>query len=637
MKNPRLYGSSILIVMLIFLSFSGVARAQKNERPGKIIGTLDFDPKTDGFGFQNYGNQEHDWEDDLTVADMILLFGAKAVCVTGKTAETCVEKRPAEEWRVKTLQIMDGGHCEGMAVTSLSFFEQREFKKLTAPADFQPETESVNELEFPNDLIENYIAYFFVTQLFDGVYDYRKVYMDKGPVKTVKDLVDSMNDADATVYTLAVQKYENGKFKSGHAITPIAVEEFPSYYRIHVYDNNFPGETRYVTVQKGGKQTWQYHAAANPKDAASLYTGDLSTRSFFITPNEARYGKLFPAPFATDAEEGDEDSSGAGPETVEILVNDDADLLVTSGDGKRIGYDPAKKQTVNEIGGAKMIDLATGADDDLPPVLHLPYQPKNKPYTVTLSGKSLKKESRPDLIYSGPGFSVGFDGVRLDPNETLVFQISPDGKKISFTASADGETPEMYFSVNAPNGESYLVEVDGVDLQAGKTLTGEFDSAKGTFFFRDDDGAKDKYDVDFERVLSSGKIQKFETDNLDMGSAENFEMDFGEWDGQSPLCFRDDQDGKGFANDECVGQPNEDNDTDPDDADDEGDDEDSDIDNDGRLNNADDDDDGDGITDDQDPDDDGDGEVDGEDEPQFFQILARLMLSDSNRPGRARN
>jgi hypothetical protein len=614
MKNYNYQTILMTLTTFVFLLLSSLAALAQN---GKIIATLNFDPETDGFSFENPGNDTHNWQNDLTAADMILLFGAKAVCVSGNTLATCAVRRTAENWRIKELQDMDGGHCEGMSVASLLFFEEQEFKKKKFPADYQKGKEAVGDLVFPSPLIENYIAYFHVTQLFDGVYDYRKVYYDKGPVAVVKELADSMNDPAATTYTISVQQYVNGKFKGGHTMTPIAVEDMGDYYRIHIYDNNYPGETRYLTVQKGGRQTWRYNGATNPNEPKSLYTGDISSRNFFITPNDTRYGTTFRAPFST--RQNDSSSSANKPEKVEFLVNDDADMMITAGDGKRVGYDWTKQQTVNEISGAEMIEVMSGYDDDLPPVFHLPYTPNAKPYTVTLSGKSLTEESRPDLVYTGPGFSVGFDGIRLDPNETLTFQISPDGRRISFTSSADGETPELYFSFDAPNGESYLTEVDGVELQAGKTVSGEFDPVKGVFYFKDDDGNKDKYDVDFERVLSNGKLQSFETDNLDMGAAENFEMDFNVWDGKSPMCFRDDADGKGFDNDECVGQPNEDNDLDADDSDDEGDDEDADIDNDGKFNNVDDDDDGDGIIDDKDTDDDGD------DEPRFLQPLAWLI------------
>lgn len=625
MKNYRVMLCLVAIIAITaaIAAFSGAALAQTKQ--GKILATLDFDPKTDGFGFNNYGN-EHKWQNDLGTDDLISMFGAAPVCVTGDNLATCKVKKPADNWRLKTLQAMGKGHCEGMAIVSLLFFEQREFKnRRKTPANFQKDAESVFDLKVSYQSLQNYIAYFWATQEFSEIQKVQDASIKTGPGGIVKTLINSMNDENGELYTIGFCKAEDGEMKDCHAITPIAVEDMGDHYSIHVYDNNNPGETRYMTVEKTGAQQWEYNAAINPKEEEDLYIGDRTTESLFIAPISARlYGKKFRAPFGTKRENNAlQTGSATGGERVEFAVNDDARMMVTSGDGKRIGYDWNKKQTVNEIADADMIYLATGADDRLPPILQMPYQPAGKPFTVTLSGKSLKSESRPDLVYTGPGFSVGFDGIRLDPEETLTFQIAPDGSRISFTASADGETPEIYFSLNGENGESYLVEVDGVELQAGKTLSAEFDAKTGKFHFMDNDSDEDKYDVDFERTLAGGTEQSFETDNLDLGKTDDYEMDFGKWDGKSPLCFRDDDDANGFVNDECEAQPNEDNDADADDADDEGDDEDSDIDNDGKLNNVDPDDDGDGISDDKDTDD-GDGDGD-DDEPRFLQSLAWLI------------
>jgi hypothetical protein len=323
---------------------------------------------------------------------------------------------------------------------------------------------------------------------------------------------------------------------------------------------------------KNAQQTWEYNAATNPNEDEDLYTGNLSTKSFNIVPLSSRlYGKKYRAPFATQRERNSESvtsgSAGGGGETVEFFVNGDADLLVTAGDGKRVGYDWTKKQSVNEIGGATMNYLSTFDDDDMPPVITLPFQPNGKPFTVTLSGKSSKKEDIVDLMYTGPGFSVGFDYIRLDPNEILTFQISPDGTQLSFTASTDGETPELYFTYNAENGASYDIEVGGVEIEGGKTLFADIDLKAGKFHFYDNDGRREKYDVDFVRILPDGTEQAFETDDIDIGETDDYEMDFNRWDGKTPVCFRADDDDDGFADEECEVQPNEDDGTDTDDDD----------------------------------------------------------------------
>lgn len=571
MKNYRLFYGAILIsgLAFIFLPFSAVTTYGQT---GKIVADIEFDPKIDGFGFENYVN-EHRWQDDLDASDLITMFGVAPVCVTGNSASTCKVKRPADNWRLKVLKEMNGGHCEGMAVASFLFFEEREFKnKWKIAANFQKGVENVYDLKFPNQAIENYIAYFWATQTFREVYKHKEEAEKSGPLGIVKTLISTMNEENGELWTIQICKYVNGDYKDCHAVAPFAVEDFGSYYSIHVYDNNNPGETRYMTVQKNGQQTWKYNAATNPNEEEDLYTGNLSTKSFNIVPLSSRlFGKKYRAPFATAKERNSESvTSGAagGGETVEFFVSGDADMLVTSGDGKRVGYDWTKKQTVNEISGASMNYISTFADDDMPPVITLPFQSNAKPFTVALSGKELEKEDFVDLMYSGPGFSVGFDGLRLDPDEILIVQISPDGTQLSFTASADGETPELYFTYNAENGASYEIEVGGVTLEAGKTLFANLDLRAGKFHFRDNDGRREKYDIDFVRILPDGTQQKFETDDVEFGETDNYEMDFSRWDGKTPVCFREDDDGNGFADEECEAQPNEDNGTDDEDGDD---------------------------------------------------------------------
>ena len=560
MKNYRVfYQLGVFIVLLFVISaFSNVVVGQNSQ--GKIVATIEFDPEVDGFGFENYVNQ-HKWQDDLDAYDLMTMFGVSPVCVTGNSLSTCKVKRPAENWRMKVLKEMKGGHCEGMAVTSFLFFEQREWKfKWKTSDNFQKGATNVFDLKFPNQNIENYIAYFWATQVLPEVSKNKDAAYNATPASIVKKLIDTMNVENGELWTIQICKYEDGDFKDCHAVAPIAVEDFGSYYNIHVYDNNRPGETRRIKVQKSGRQTWEYNAAPNPNEDEDLYTGDTATKSFNIVPISSRlFGKKYRAPFATPRERNAESvSSGAGGETVEVLYNGDADMLVTTGDGKRVGYDWNKMQTVNEVSGANMNYVSTDSDDDIPPIINLPLQSNAKPFTISLSGDDLENESVGDLMFTGPGFSVGFDHIQLDADETLTFQISPDGTKLAFTASADGETPQLYFTVNADDGSSYEMEIDGVEIQAGKTLFADIDLKNGKLHFKDNDGRDEKYDVDFLRILPDGTEQRFETDDIDIGETDNYEMDFGKWDGKSPMCFREDDEGDGFTDDKCQPQSNED-------------------------------------------------------------------------------
>jgi hypothetical protein len=125
------------------------------------------------------------------------------------------------------------------------------------------------------------------------------------------------------------------------------------------------------------------------------------------------------------------------------------------------------------------------------PLYVLPYNTATakKPYQVLISGKDLKKEVNADLEISAPGFVVGFEDIFLDPKEELTVSISPDGNTLTFTASADSETPAVYVTTeDGPNKPSYSFEVGGVAIDAGKSLTMTVDVDKGKVYFKDNDG-----------------------------------------------------------------------------------------------------------------------------------------------------
>src|SRR5262245_438542 len=118
----------VTIFFLIITSFSNPVRAES-----KMLATLKFDPKVNGFGFPNFGNEHQSWKGDLGAADLISMFGAEAVCKSGKTPQNCVLKAAAQEWMMEQLDGMNGGHCEGMSVTALRFNFGLPFKGMNSP------------------------------------------------------------------------------------------------------------------------------------------------------------------------------------------------------------------------------------------------------------------------------------------------------------------------------------------------------------------------------------------------------------------------------------------------------------------------------------------------------------------------
>jgi len=538
---------------------------------GGATASIDFDAKVDGFSFKNYRNEKYTWDDDIAADDLIRLFGVKGACKSGTSAKNCVLKEGAARWMKEYLEAMNIGHCEGISVMSLRMNSGLPFKSRTAPADFQAGAKSPFGLKLAQPL-ENYIAYYWLTQTFDEVSVPTKATAKAGPVAIAKQLIEAMENGKDT-YTLGLKKLEKNGSLTGHTVTPIEVEDAGGIYKIHLYDNNFPAETRVLSINKAGDQQWTYNGTSNPS-AKPDYFGNKTSETLEITATSWREDRCFRASFVNDRDKREgcgaesaaldrsiftnasyqkpkkQDDSG---DDVEFFLTGEGEMLVTEGGGRRIGFDPKTNRSYNEIPDAVSEDLVGGLGIDLPHFT-FPYEETEEPYTITFSGKYLDAESTLDFVFSAPGFTVGFADIRLDPNETLTATISTDGEEISFTASADGETPEVFYAFDPEDDSqaSYLTVIEGVELSAGKELFYNFDFEEGKLFFSDNDGNEDQYDIELVRVNADGTRQTFTTSDLDIGKADRYEMDFKDWDGKGKMCFKDDEDGDGFDDEQCT-------------------------------------------------------------------------------------
>ena len=252
-------------------------------------------------------------------------------------------------------------------------------------------------------------------------------------------------------------------------------------------------------------------------------------------------------------------SAKADGDEIYFSMDGEGGLLITDPNGKRIGYDAAKNAEVNEIAGGQVTYIDGGLDQNLPPEYSMPYHPEAKnPYKVVISGKNLKKETEANLEIAGPGFLVGLDGILLDPNENLAISIAPDFESITFTASADGETPSLYFTTeDGADQPSYSFEVGGITLDGGKSLTMTIDVENLKVFFKDNDGNEDAYDIEIERTNPDGTKIKYSSKDFEMKGDDNYEIDLKNWDGKEPPCIEDDDDGDGFADEKCAGAEEE--------------------------------------------------------------------------------
>lgn len=319
--------------------------------------------------------------------------------------------------------------------------------------------------------------------------------------------------------------------------------------------------------------------STNPSEPAAEYTGDIDTKTLELTPQSTREKTCYEAPFAGSTTEkqcaASALSSGATffnfseslikelyvksrirftdrfQDRAEFFLDNDGDMLITTPDGKRQGFDPVTNRFYEEIPGATSNLILGGRGKNLPDY-RIPFNAQGGAYTVTFSGKNMKQESMTDFTYSAPGFTVGFEDVLLDPNETLTTTITPNGETITFTSSADGETPGIYFTFDPQDGSgaSYIARIEGAQIEAGKTLTAKFDFENLKLEFKDNDGNQDEYDIELVRINPDGSRQNI-SKKIGEDGGDNFELNIKDWDGGNSICVKQDEDADGFGDEEC--------------------------------------------------------------------------------------
>jgi len=470
---------SILIVLSLFLSScdstneeypekethteepateSASAEPAANTAPGEVVYDLGFKPEQNGFSFENYGDDIQ--AVNLTADELRRMFGDQ-VC-SRLDGDICTLTPPAEQWMEQINGDMAGGHCEGMAVLSLMMYTNQ-----VSAADFGGSVAS--ELDINDEKLQREIAYWWTTQAVDPT----ATSVIKGTPMEIMETVQQMK-ANGETYSIGIYK-EDGS--GGHAITPFGVEDKgDGLYAILVYDNNYPGQTRELLVDSRDN-TWLYEASINPQVESELYTGNADTQTLDLTPTSARIDKQN-CPFC----DGSAISSTGGSKLAildqksnQIFLDGEGHILITDDNGNRLGYVDGK--IVNEIPGASYTAFRMAASGNAPePIYSLPAALN---VTITIDGSTLTEESLTDLVMIGAGFSIGVEGIYLEPGQVDTAYFYPSEQTIAYETKAD-ESPFIVVGVENPDAEAdYYFEVQGADIKGGGIITVYLDTKAG--------------------------------------------------------------------------------------------------------------------------------------------------------------
>ncbi|MFN8494722.1 MAG: hypothetical protein U0350_44380 [Caldilineaceae bacterium] len=331
------------------------------EAPGTLVAVYKnangtpFNVTVNGYQFANYGNDApRNSSDDLNKTDVFELFGP-SVCQSGNTAATCVLSGPAQEWLTKQINGMKGGHCDGMAATSLRLFNSQVYRQYSTPATFQAGAANTANLNFPAQPIENYIAHYFQTQNF--IWDSHFV---GTPTEIVNKLTQDFNKSPSVGYTIAffktnnLTKFDDSDWSLGHAVTPYGIEAVSATEkRILVYDNNFPKQREYFTVNTAAN-TWRYVTSATPGAGDAVYTGTAVSQNLRLVPISARdlpAGQYFDCPFCNTGTVASAQASTPGlvSGNIEFNYTGEGAILVVNDQNQSTGFAFDTETFINEI------------------------------------------------------------------------------------------------------------------------------------------------------------------------------------------------------------------------------------------------------------------------------------------------
>ena len=465
---------------------------------------LGFRPNPDGYSFANYGKVNLS---DYTINDMRRMFGDNAVCWMVRSL--CIPKPAAAAWNLLANLSMDGGHCDGMASTSLRFY-----KGLDTPSSFQSGANTTHDLQ--KDNIRRHIAYYFVEQLTDPVRSYKKQICQQTPSAILDQLRAAMSGGAPDPTTLFVRPPEGG----GHAITPYATEyRGNGEYWVRVYDNNHPDDANRHVIVNTNDNTWSYDLGS------STWSGNSNTHSMGIVPI-SQYAQQPVCPWCKNTS-----TTGIASQTPigEVWFNGKGHLLISNTQGQRIGY--VGDQFVSEIPGAYGGFIDTGIGIEYEPIYVLPL---DKSYTILLDGQTLTQSETVEVTQFGPGYVAMVNDVDLGPYTQDQIAVSPDGKQLTYQ-SGSGQEATLILILET-SSESHQFTIAGADIGPDQTVAVGIDTDDDLLMFTSAQSDGGMYGINIERVSASAK-RKFVHYGVGIFALDTHYLGYGAWDGSGSMTL----------------------------------------------------------------------------------------------------
>ena len=437
-------------------SAGDVADVENYVPEGELVADSGFRPETDGFAFENYGNDQE--PENLGPANMEALFG-DVVCLAGAGAE-CQLIPAAQEWMENQNEGMAGGHCQGFSVAALRMYNEN-LDQETYGAEVTSDLEIIDNVDLQSAIAEHFVYQFLPPVVSERV--------TGAPSEVLAELADALQSGEE-LYTLGVYKPD---LSGGHAITPFAVEDKgDGEYAILVYDNNFPGTTRAVEVDTN-TESWSYVSGTNPDDLGQVYEGNAETHTLELDPTLPGE-ELQPCPFCGAEAAAGSSKGSVLPEAdryTEVTLGGDPrnhpHLVFTDDTGRQTGVVDGKM--LQEIPDVEIVKTyATQNWEGAPePRYRLP---EGKDYTISVDGSDLTKTATTTIDLVGNGLVIEIEDLKIAPGQKDEMAL-PGGYGITYQSNGKDEVAPNLFAGLVEDDAAYNFAASAVGIKSGSTLS----------------------------------------------------------------------------------------------------------------------------------------------------------------------
>lgn len=485
---------------------------------------LGFRPRPNGYSFANYGTALFT---DFTTLDARTMFANDTEFCFDPNRGCSNVRLQLQLFTANVNRLIRNGHCDGITVTTLRFFEGQD-----RTISFRPTATAAYSL--PLALARRQIAYYWALQLPDPVAEAQWRSTQQTPNQILTQLRQALAGESPDPTSLLTYNW-SGK-PQGHSMTPYAVDyQGNDIWRVRVYDSNWPGDdTRYVEFNTAA-DTWSYYRGdSRRRTAANQQCGNSSAMTWCGTAQSKSLGAV---PISTYTQTPvcrnlcRIPAKNAGPAHSLVFADPDSDLLITDQAGLQLGV--VNDEPVAEIPESFLSLLPGGLGLPAAVIGHLPVT-GTFTYTVSRRAAAVTTTAPSDVTIFGPGFAAVASNITVTGTERSQLALSANGRQLAYQSGVNDQTDFKIVTETPDASRSF--DVGNLALGAGNTITLTLDDGLGQFSLDNTANITSTYDFTYT-LITTGTERVFVVTNLKIAPTDRAVIEYGAWAGGGPITL----------------------------------------------------------------------------------------------------